>query len=59
MNENERLQHEAVKNALKNAVINNQSLNSLQKQQALNNIDQAAQKADWIVEILRQCGYII
>ena len=59
MDENERLQREAVKTALKVAVINNASLNPLQKQQALDNIDQAAQKADWIVEMLRQCGYII
>lgn len=59
MDENEKLQREAVKKALKAAVINNPNLNTFQKKQAMDNIDQAAKKADWLVEILKQCGYII
>lgn len=46
MNEREKLEHEAIKNLLKMAVLNNDSFTTEQKQQAMNNIDQAAKKAD-------------
>ena len=59
MNEKEKIEHEAIKNVLKMAVINNPSLSPIQKQQAMDRIDEAAKKADWIVNILRQCGYIV
>ena len=59
MNEKEQIEHEAIKYVLKMAVINNTSLSPIQKQQAMDRIDEAAKQADWIVNILRQCGYII
>lgn len=59
MNSKEQIEHEAIKNVLKMAVINNTSLSPIQKQQAMDRIDEAAKQADWIVNILRQCGYII
>ena len=59
MNEKEQIEHEAIKNVLKMAVINNPSLSPIQKQQAMDRIDEAAKQADWIVNILRQCGYIV
>ncbi len=58
MNERELIEHEIIKNALRMGVMNNPSSNAVQKQQALINIDRAAQQADWFVELLRQCGYI-
>ena len=58
MNEREMIEHEIIKNALKMGVMNNPSSNTIQKQQALNNIDRAAQQADWFVELMRQCRYI-
>lgn len=58
MESKEKLEHEAFKCLLKAYVLNNNSLNDFQKKQAMNNIDQAAKQADWIVEILKQCGYI-
>lgn len=58
MNEREKLEHEAIKNMLKMTVLNNDSFTIQQKQQAMNNIDQAAKKADWITWMLRMCGYI-
>ena len=59
MNEREELEHELIKNILKLSVINNQTLTDFQKQQAINNIDQAAQQADWLVEMLKRCEYIV
>lgn len=59
MNSKEQIEHEVIKNVLKMAVINNTSLSPIQKQQAMDRIDEAAKQADWIVKILRQCGYII
>ena len=47
-----------IKNALKMGVMNNHSLSEIQKQQAIDNIDRAANQADWIEELLRRCGYI-
>ena len=58
MNEKEQIQHELLKCAMKASVLNNQYLNDTQKQIAIRNIDQAAMKADWIVELLRTCGYL-
>lgn len=59
MNEREKLEHEAIKNLLKMSVLNNNSLSIEQKKQAMNNIDQAAQQADWIIYMMKMCGYIV
>jgi len=59
MNNQEHLQHEAVKQALKSAVENNPTLTLSQKQYACKRIDDAAKQADWLMELLRQCGYLI
>lgn len=58
MNENEQIEHELIKNTLKLAIMNNRNLSSFQKQQAVSNIDKAAQQADWIIELIKRCGYI-
>lgn len=58
MNDKEMIEHELIKNVIKMGIINNQSLNLVQKQEAMNRVDIAAQKADWFVELLRQCGYL-
>ena len=58
MNLNELAQHEAIKALLKQAVENNPNLTQQQKMIAKNNIDTAAQQADWIMEMLRMCGYL-
>ena len=58
MEEIEKINHEIVKNVLKMSVMNNVKLSQYQKQQALNNIDMAAQQADWVMEMLKMCGYI-
>lgn len=58
MEELEKIEHEIVKNVLKMSVMNNTSLSHYQKQQAINNIDRAAQQADWVIEMLKMCGYI-
>lgn len=58
MNEYEKLQRETIKNLMKMVVINNQKLDSCQKQMAIKRIDEAATKADWLMEVLTQCGYI-
>ncbi|MBE6099323.1 MAG: hypothetical protein E7197_04645 [Anaerovibrio sp.] len=58
MNEQEKLQHELIKNSLKLAVMTNPTLTSYQKQCAVDEIDKAATKADWIYEMMKQCGYI-
>lgn len=59
MNDKERIEHELIKNAIKMGILSNQQLSSVQKQQALDNVDRAAKQADWFTELLRQCGYII
>ena len=56
--QNEQAQHEAIKDLLKQAVDNNPNLSELQKHLAKQRIDSAAQQADWIMEMLRQCGYL-
>lgn len=58
MTANELAQHEAIKVLLKQAVENNSHLTQQQKMIAKNNIDVAAQQADWIIEMLRICGYL-
>ncbi len=58
MEEIKKINHEIVKNVLKMSVMNNVQLSQHQKQQALNNIDMAAQQADWVMEMLKMCGYI-
>ena len=58
MTANELAQHEAIKVLLKQAVENNSHLMQQQKMIAKNNIDVAAQQADWIIEMLRICGYL-
>ena len=58
MNLNELAQHEAIKVLLKQAVENNPNLTQQQKMIAKNNIDIAAKQADWIIEMLRMCGYL-
>ena len=58
MTANELAQHEAIKVLLKQAVENNPNLTQQQKMIAKNNIDIAAKQADWIIEMLRKCGYL-
>lgn len=58
MNCDEQLQHETIKQLLKQSIQNNPQLTALQKQIAMDNIDRAAQQADWIVEMLRKSGYL-
>ena len=59
MTEKEIIEHELIKNALKIYISNNQSYDEHQKQQICKNIDAAAQRADWLVELLRAGGFII
>ena len=54
----EQAQHEALKTLLKQIVDCNANLTPMQKQFAKERIDQAALKADWVMEILRQCGFL-
>lgn len=56
--EQEKCRNEAIKELLKQAVQANPNLNSNQKQMAINNIERAAQQADWIVEMMRMSGYL-
>lgn len=58
MNPKELAQHEAIKALFKQAVENNPNLTPAQITIAMNNIDAAAQQADWIMEMLRMCGYL-
>lgn len=58
MNEQEKLQHEAIKNLLKQEILNNPNLTTFQKQTAIDKLDLAAKQADWILEMLRMCGYV-
>lgn len=58
MEDLEKINQELVKNVLKMSVMNNVSLSQSQKQQAINNIDRAAQQADWVMEVLKMCGYV-
>ena len=58
MTPQELAQHEAIKKLLKQAVENNPNLTQQQKKVAKDNIDTAAQQADWIMDMLRMCGYL-
>lgn len=58
MNDTEQLQHETIKNILKQTIQNNPNLTPVQKQVAKERVDQAAEQADWIMEIMRMCGYL-
>lgn len=58
MNPEEQAQHEAIKTLLKQAVDNNPALPEYQKHIVKQRIDVAAQQADWIMEIFRQCGWL-
>lgn len=58
MSPQESLEHEAIKIMLKLMISNNNQLTPEQKQLALNNIDIAANQADWLTEILKACGYL-
>lgn len=58
MTANELAQHEAIKVLLMQVVENNPNLTQQQKMIAKNNIDIAAKQADWIIEMLRMCGYL-
>ncbi|MCR4991200.1 MAG: hypothetical protein K6A38_10110 [Lachnospiraceae bacterium] len=54
----ESLYHEALKNLLKMAVINNCRMNDYQKRCAMENIDRAAKQAEWITNLLKSGGYL-
>ncbi len=54
----ERCRNKAIKELLKQAIQANPNLNSLQKQMGINNIERAAQQADWIIEMMRMSGYL-
>ncbi|MBR0308452.1 MAG: hypothetical protein IJH92_06125 [Mogibacterium sp.] len=54
----ESLQHELIKELLKQAIQSNSSLTDSQKQVATHNLDRAAKQADWIVNMMRACGYL-
>ena len=58
MNEQEKLQYEATKIMIKLAIQNSNCLTTQQKQIAIERFDQAAQRADWFVEMMKMCGYI-
>ena len=58
MTPKEQAQNEAIKTLLKQAIMNNPNFSLIQKQQACENLDNAAQQADWIVEMMRACGYL-
>ncbi len=46
------------KNMFKLAVYRNNKLSQEQKQFAMNRIDAAACQANWIIQILKECGYL-
>ena len=54
----EQIQRETFKALLKQMVQSNPNFTISQKQIALERIDLAAQGADWIVDMMRMCGYI-
>jgi len=58
MNE-KKIEQEVIINVIKMGIMNNQNLSYDQKIQAINNVDRAAKQADWFMELLRKCGYII
>ena len=54
----EQIQLESFKALLKQIVQSNPNLTFTQKQIAMERIDFATQGADWIVDMMRMCGYI-
>ena len=54
----EKIEQEVIKNMFKLAVYRNNKLSQEQKQFAMNRIDAAACQADWIIQILKECGYL-
>lgn len=58
MNEQEKLQHDAIKYLLKQEILNNPNLSTFQKKTAIDRLDLAAKQADWILEMLKMCGYV-
>lgn len=58
MSEQEKLQHELIKNTFKMIVMNDPRLTPYQKQQAVSELDKASRKADWLYDMMKQCGYI-
>ncbi len=58
MDEKERIERETIKNLLKLSIMNNRRFDIAQKQEICNRIDVAAKQADWIVDMMRMCGYI-
>ena len=58
MTPNELAQHEAIKALLKQAVDNDPNLTEPQKLLVKQRIDVAVQQTDWVMWILRQCGYL-
>ena len=58
MNEQETLRNEALKSILKQIIQTNPNLTDFQKQMAMDIIDRAAQQADWIINMMRMCGFL-
>lgn len=58
MSPEEYSEHEAIKRMLKQIIDNNCQLTEEQKFVAKQNVDIASQQADWLIEILRACGYL-
>ena len=56
--EQDRMQREAIKTILKQVLLSDPNLTDYQKQMAIDNIDRAAQQADWIIDMMRMCGYL-
>lgn len=56
--EQEKIQHEMIKELLKQAIQKNPNLTDLQKQLAIERIDYAARQADWVMDMMRMCGYL-
>ena len=58
MNEKEIIAKKAFVAAMENAIRNNPFLNETQKQQAIQKLDIAAQDADFVTWVLRQCRFV-
>lgn len=58
MSLDEQILHEALKLLLKAAIQSNPKLSDYEKQTTMNSIDRRAMRADWIVEIARQLGWL-
>ena len=55
MSEQEKLQHELIKNTFKMIVMNDSRLTPYHKQQAVSELDKASRKADWFYQTLGRC----